>query len=96
MRKLYETNRGIDIYIDLRETSYHDPETQEWLWDEAKIVYSGRNTSPLMYSDGKVIIGYEDDGHIWFDNDSLTLSVVYFESLLRDGQILLKTLEKQS
>lgn len=96
MRKIFNTNQGIDIYIDLNETSYHDPETQTWLWDEAKIVYSGLNTSPLMYSDNKIIIGYEDDGHIWFDSDSLALDVIYFGSLLRDGQNLLKILEKQS
>ena len=96
MRKIYNTNQGIDIYIDLLETSYHDPETQKWLWDKAKVVYSGLNTSPLMFLDNKVTIGWEDDGHICFDSDCPVFNILYFEVLLRDGQSLLQKIQKIS
>ena len=95
MRKIYNTNQGIDIYIDLNETSYHDPETQKWLWDNAKVIYSGLNTSPLMFLDNKVTIGWEDDGHICFDSEALTLDLIYFKSLLRDGEILLNKISEE-
>lgn len=96
MRKIFDTNQGIDIYIDLGETSYHDPETQKWLWDNAKVVYSGLNTSPLMFLNDKVTIGWEDDGHICFDSDCPIFNLLYFEVLLRDGQSLLQNIQKIS
>lgn len=92
MREIFKNNQSIDIYIDLDKTSYRDPETQQWLWDEAKVVYSGLNVSPIMFLEDKVTIGWEDDGHICFDSSCLTMSMLYFEILLRDGQKLIDNL----
>lgn len=96
MREIFNTNQGIDIYIDLNETSYYDPITQAWLWDKAKVIYSGLNTSPLMFLDDKVTIGWEDNGHICFDSTCPVFNILYFEALLRDGQFLLKKIQKIS
>lgn len=95
MRKIYNYNNVTDIYINLNETSYSDPETQKWLWDEAKVVYSGTNTTPLMLKGNNVYLGWEDDGHICFDDRSLVLGAVYFQSLLRDGKIMLDNIQKE-
>lgn len=97
MRKIFENNFGIDIYIDLEKTSYHDPETQKWLWDKAKVIYSGLNTTPIMLlGNNNIALGWEDDGHLCFERDALTLDFIYFKSLLRDGQKLIDTIERET
>lgn len=95
MRKIYESNGIVDIYIDLEETSYHDPKTISWLWDTARVVFSGHSTTPIRYDGKNVILGWEDDGHICFDQDSLVTNSVYFQTILRDGDMLLRNLEKE-